>query len=498
MNLFHSRIILPFLAQSDKHRQRSAFCIDEQTFSYAQLSVRTASLFQRIQEMNGSTVAIMTHDHIDTYAAIWACWLCGKNYVPLNPNSPADLNNRIKNQVALAGIIDSSEATIWPDANEQDIYRMLERASAFVQDDNSTAYILFTSGTTGVPKGVPITFGNIAAFTDAFYRMGYTLTEEDRVLQMFELTFDLSVMSYLIPQLHGACVYTIPQGRIKFSYIFELMDEQQLTVALMVPSMLNFLRPYFKEIDCPAMRYSLFCGEALHLDVLDEWSACVPNARIDNVYGPTENTIFCTYYTYVRNSDNPHHNGILTIGASMAHSICTVMKDDDTPAAINEIGELCLSGKQLTPGYLNNTELNETAFFNYHNGEESIRYYRSGDLCRLSEKGQLMYAGRKDTQVKIQGFRVELSEVEFQAKKALTEKTSAVAFTMENTQGINEIFLVIEKANLDEAELKETLKKSLPAYMIPKTIYFMDEFPLNVNGKIDRKIIKQKFTAHAL
>ena len=109
-----------------------------------------------------------------------------------------------------------------------------------------------------------------------------------------------------------------------------------------------------------------------------------------------------------------------------------------------------------------------------------------------------MYAGRKDTQVKIQGFRVELSEVEFQAKKALTEKTSAVAFTMENTQGINEIFLVIEKANLDEAELKETLKKSLPAYMIPKTIYFMDEFPLNVNGKIDRKIIKQKFTAHAL
>jgi acyl-coenzyme A synthetase/AMP-(fatty) acid ligase len=109
-----------------------------------------------------------------------------------------------------------------------------------------------------------------------------------------------------------------------------------------------------------------------------------------------------------------------------------------------------------------------------------------------------MYAGRKDTQVKIQGFRVELSEVEFQAKKVLSEKTNAVAFTQENQQGIHEIFLVIECDTINQDSLKESLKSSLPAYMLPKSIFTLAEFPLNVNGKIDRKNIKQQFSAHAL
>ena len=109
-----------------------------------------------------------------------------------------------------------------------------------------------------------------------------------------------------------------------------------------------------------------------------------------------------------------------------------------------------------------------------------------------------MYAGRKDTQVKIQGFRVELSEVEFQAKKALSDKTNTVAFTLENNQGIHEIFLVVESETVEDHALKEALKNTLPAYMLPKSIFALAEFPLNVNGKVDRKTIKEKFTAHAL
>jgi acyl-CoA synthetase (AMP-forming)/AMP-acid ligase II len=276
------------------------------------------------------------------------------------------------------------------------------------------------------------------------------------------------------------------------------MDEHQLTIALMVPSMLNFLRPYFNEIDCPKMRYSLFCGEALHLDILEEWAACVPNARIDNVYGPTENTIFCTYYTYNRTGNNPHQNGILTIGKSMCNSTCTVMNESDQPAAANIVGELCLAGEQLTPGYLNNPELNANAFFSANTSESSTRYYRSGDLCFVGDDGQLMYVGRKDTQVKIQGFRVELSEVEFQAKKALGDKSQTVAFTRENAQGINEIFLVIEQDTIDESAIKETLKSKLASYMIPKRVFALGSFPLNVNGKIDRKQIKQLLAEHAV
>ena len=498
MYLFHSRVITPFICGSDSHASRNAFCFDEQFKSYEELRIRISTLSERIARMRGETVAIITHDALDTYAAIWACWMNGKNYVPLNPNSPVDLNERIKSQVPLAGIIDATETAHWPNLQTDQVDICFQQAALNKQNDSDVAYILFTSGSTGVPKGVPITFGNIAAFVDAFYNMGYTVTENDRVLQMFELTFDLSVMSYLLPQLHGACVYTIPQGRIKFSYIFELMDEHQLTIALMVPSMLNFLRPYFDEIDCPKMRYSLFCGEALHLDILEEWAACVPNARIDNVYGPTENTIFCTYYTYNRTENNPHQNGILTIGKSMCNSTCTVMNESDQPAAANEIGELCLAGEQLTPGYLNNPELNANAFFSANTSESLTRYYRSGDLCFVGDDGQIMYVGRKDTQVKIQGFRVELSEVEFQAKKALGDKSQTVAFTLENAQGINEIFLVIEQDSINESAIKETLKSKLASYMIPKRVFALGSFPLNVNGKIDRKQIKQLLAEHAV
>jgi D-alanine--poly(phosphoribitol) ligase subunit 1 len=492
---FYKDVISPFLHSSELFAERPAFCIDEKLYSYNQLKERIELLYSLVINSKSEVVGIFTHDHIDTYASIWAIWLAGKSYVPLNPNSPQDLNDRIKNQLDLDLILDANQtSTLQSTSSDKDFWHSID---ADVFDDNKIVYVLFTSGSTGVPKGVPITGGNLAGFVDAFWKMGYQLSEQDKGLQMFELTFDLSVMSYLIPQLKGGCVYTVPKDCLKFAYIFDLLTEQELTLALMVPSMLKLLRPYFDEIECPKLKYSLFCGEALHAELIESWSKCIPNARIDNVYGPTENTIFCTYYTYQRGQHVEAHNGVLSIGVSMPNNSCKVFNDDLQLAEPNQIGELCLAGVQLTPGYHKNDELNSMAFFIYDDKEsgEKIRYYKTGDLCIQLIDGNINYIGRKDSQVKIQGFRVELSEIEFQAKSAFDSFKNLVCIVIEDKNSNNEIYLVIEGQPFDLTHLKGHLKETLPWYMIPKDILFMETFPLNTSGKIDKKAIKNNLTS---
>jgi D-alanine--poly(phosphoribitol) ligase subunit 1 len=427
---------------------------------------------------------------LDTYASIFAIWSTGKTYVPLNPGTSAERNKSIIDQIGIKTILNSDETICLV---SQDFESSVELLKSYIYKpdfDSQLAYVFFTSGSTGVPKGVMITKKNVASFVKAFWAMGYDVSEKDRFLQMFELTFDLSVMSYLIPLLKGACIYTIPKGQVKYSYIYELMDEKELTMALMVPSILNYLRPYFNEIDCPKMRYSLFCGEALNSQIVEEWSNCVPNARIDNVYGPTEDTIFCTYYTYKRESENDTHNGVLSIGKSMLNNLSIIFNDENTQSAINEIGELCLAGAQLTPGYFNNSSLNQIMFFNTYYKGINTRFYRSGDLCLLRENGNIVYVGRKDSQVKIQGYRVELLEVEYYARKAIKGKFLLVALVIENSVGNNEVAIVFESQTFDIAIVKEYMQSKLPSYMVPTQYYFIKPFPLNINGKIDRKNLK--------
>lgn len=487
--MFNKYIAGQFLDTTLKYSQNNAFCINEEYFSYTIFIQRIAAIAISLQNNAETDIALVANDDLDTYAAIFAIWLTGKMYVPINPDTPVERNQNIIDQVCIKTILNSSETAALPSPDFETSVSWLETCAKGTDFDNQLAYIFFTSGSTGTPKGVMITKKNVAAFVEAFWAMGYDINENDRCLQMFELTFDLSVMSYLIPLLKGACVYTIPKDKIKYSYIFELMDEKELTIALMVPSILNYLRPYFSEIDCPKMKYSLFCGEALHTQIIEEWADCVPNARIDNVYGPTEDTVFCTYYTFKRNEENDSHNGVLSIGKPMLNNLAVVFSDAGRPADVDETGELCLAGLQLTPGYFNNSRLNAEQFFTTNHTGGDTRFYRTGDLCIQRQNGNIDYAGRKDSQVKIQGFRIELSEVEFHAKKAINGQTALVALAVPNKAGNNEIAIVMESAKIDVDDLKNYMISKLPPYMVPTQYHFIKPFPLNMNGKIDKRAL---------
>lgn len=482
-----------------KHPDRNAFFIKNKYYTYSDLAGIVAGIKDKIDQLpQNSTklIGVTTFDDIQTYSSILAILFSGNGFVPINPEYPIDRNK---------SIIDKSEVNIILSSNIGDNVKELDslegvtviNTSELEQSckkltlpeipDTEIAYLLFTSGSTGVPKGVPISRADLNSFVDAFYALGYNLTTEDRCLQMFDLTFDLSVTSYITPLCEGACVYTVPPGGIKYSYVYSLLEEQELTFALMVPSIITYLRPYFKEIKLEKLRWSMFCGEALYDDIITEWAACIPNAKIQNVYGPTEATIYCLTYDWMR-ENHKSFNGIVCIGKPMENMQSIIVDENFNEVSKGEKGELCLSGGQLTPGYWKNPEKNSEAFFTKNLEGQEIKFYRTGDLAFIDENDDFMFCGRIDHQVKVQGFRVELSEIEHYTREFLKGE-NVVAIAAQNVSGTTQIHLFLENYNGDVREIENYLKLKLPKYMVPSTFNNLPLFPLNVNGKIDRKAL---------
>ena len=492
---FEEYILKPLTESIGKFGDKNAFCINGTFYSYHHFAERVSAIRMAIRALqtNEPVFALAFHDDIDSYASIFALWMEGKAYVPLHPNQPLERNLNIIAQVECSNVLDSAEHSAF--ANQGVNIITTSRCSYtanFINDwvdasEDDLAYILFTSGSTGVPKGVPLSRKNLAAFVKAFWDLGYELNENDCCLQCFDLTFDLSVMSYLVPLLRGACVYTIPYDVVKYFAIAQTMMEHQLTFALMTPSTIQYLRPYFEEFEFSAMRYSLFCGEALPTDVAMEWSRCLPNAEIDNVYGPTEDTIFCTTYRLRKDGNNVEHNGVLSIGTSMSSGKVIVVDDNKHEVKGDDVGELCLSGDQLTQGYWRNPEKNAEAFWI---ADDGTRYYNSGDLCFYGEGGNINFVGRKDSQVKINGFRIELSEIEFHARQFLGD-TLVLVLAYTNSEGTQSLAMFIESEEQDNQPLQDYLSSKMPSYMMPTKYIYVPKFPVNSSNKIDRSSLKK-------
>lgn len=486
------------------HRTRPAFHIEGASHTYADLIAAITRIRVHVRNVaaeNERVIGIVANNDLDTYASIIACWFEGRAYMPLAPGTPVERNNQV---IAGSGVLtllaSATTELLVPggkvhrtDALHRSAHEDLNIPTA---SESDLAYLLFTSGTTGQPKGVPITLGNLGGFLRANVALGAVPEAGDRCLQMFELTFDLSVVSYLLPLLHGACVYTVPKDSIKYAAIAEIIEDHAITHALMVPSIINFMRPYLPEVNAGSLRYSLFCGEALHADLAAAWAACASNATIMNVYGPTEHTIYCTHTTYQRGGPNKEHHGVWSIGRAMQGSLLVVRDENGGLHERDAEGELCLSGLQLTPGYWNDPQRTAEAFFHAERSGHEVRFYRTGDLCRIDADGDILYMGRLDQQVKVQGYRVELAEIEHYAQQFLNGPR-AVALAVVNATGNTEIGLVVETdGEVATLELTGHLRHRLPAYMVPTLIKRVPAFPLNVNGKTDRKALhRQVFTS---
>lgn len=477
----------------------AAFNFSGNQYTYGNFSQAISNVRALIRSNCGPEekhIGILAEDDLLTYASIVAVWFEGKAYVPILGDTPRDRIKSTVDQAELKTILSSKGTSAVISERllgTKDIPNVKLDLTPLPNRATDLAYIIFTSGSTGTPKGVPITVSNLGAFAQAFDNKGISINHRDRCLQMFDLTFDFSVMAYLIPLLKGACLYPVPKGVIKYTTIFEMMEDHELTVAPMVPSILNYLRPYFEEIHLPAMRYSIFCGEALYLEVCEEWGKCLPNAELINYYGPTEATVFCTQYNFRRQGLNKAHNGVLSVGTGMKGTEILIIGHDDQELTTGEVGEICLAGTQVTPGYWNDTEgRNSTSFFQYTQNGHEVRYYKTGDLAYKDSDGDIMYVGRVDHQVKIQGFRIELAEVEYHAR-AYLGTANVVALVTEDEARNNELDLIVEGLHADVDGLSEYLSSKMAAYMQPRSIKCIEEIPLSANGKFDRVALKKSF-----
>ena len=494
--MFNEFVLLPVTEVAKKHANHNAFCINGRFFSYAQFEETVSKIRKAIKTLGGTpeNIGLVANDDLETYASIFAIWLEGHAYVPLQPDQPAERIQEIILQAEINWVVDSSGSQLTAGTKTIRSSNLMFESldlDPTPASESMLAYILFTSGSTGKPKGVPITRGNVGSFMKSFMEVGFKTDHTQRCLQCFDLTFDVSVQSYLVPLTTGGCAYTVPHDQIKYSYVYGLMEEHQLTFGAMAPSMLRYLRPYFDEIDLPWMKYCILTAEACPLELLKEWSNCIPNAEIFDFYGPTEATIYCTYYEYSRTGSNKVHNGMLSIGKPMNGLRGVIIDEARNVVEAGQKGELCISGGQVAPGYWNNPEKSMEAFVELQIGGVATRFYRTGDLCYVDDGGDIMYSGRIDFQVKIQGYRIELGEIEHHAREAIDGR-NAVAVAFQGAAENTEIALFMETQPTEVATVLDHLKSRIPSYMVPSKMISVETFPLNANGKIDRNALNRR------
>lgn len=350
-------------------------------------------------------------------------------------------------------------------------------------------YVIFTSGSTGIPKGVAITHRGVINYIE-WVENTFSFTSNDSIGNQAPFYFDNSILDIYTMVKTGATLYLIP--RILFSQpvrLLEYMKENCVNSIFWVPSalmMVSRLRA-FKNVDLSdTLKRVLFCGEVMPTKQLNIWRQNIPNAVYANLYGPTEITDACTCYVINREFQGEE---TLPIGNAITNTEILVLDESDQLVVRpDEVGELCVRGAGLAVGYYNNPDRTKEVFVqNPLNKVFHEIIYRTGDLVKYNNRGELVYISRKDFQIKKAGHRIELGEIEA-AVSSLDNVTACCCIYDEQHSRI----ILFLDYDIKKEDINVKLSTLLPDYMLPDRVIYIEKLPLNANGKIDRKVLKEK------
>lgn len=474
-------------------------CLEEpgRVWRYGELLERAAGLATAWDRADpGRAPVALLCDHSFTgYAAMAAALVSGRPYVPLHPGLPAA---RIPSLVRACGcrlaVADAERAGAVRDllaAGGATLVSGLDSPSTATLRacaDSPAAYVLFTSGSTGEPKGV--TVGSAAVDTYcAAARTLFPLHPDDRCTQLFDLSFDLSVHDVVSTFLAGACL-VIDRKRQHIDPVGFAADAR-ISAWFSVPSVLAMARAYrrLQPGVLPDLRLALFCGEPLPVPLAQDFLAAAPRAEAFNLYGPTEATIAITAHRLDRSALAGASEPWVPIGHPFPGSECLVVDESGQTVSRGAEGELWLGGPQLAEGYLGAPDLTERQFVSARfAGQASGRWYRSGDRVATSDDEGLLFRGRLDDQVKIGGHRIELGEIE-NVLRATGLVSEVAAFAMPGPDGGQRLACAVAGPLAPVEQILAAARAQLAAYMVPSRLLVFDALPRSAHGKLDRRAL---------
>ena len=483
---------------------KTAFADAEARLTYGQLwdTARRAgtAISRRLGGARREPVFVCIGRNVGSIAAFWAVAASGNFYVPIDPSLPDQRLRDIFETMTPRLVVTTQEDTrplpfteaetvsLAELAGEAPDGALLDRVAEEVLDTDPL-YCIFTSGSTGVPKGVLVSQRSVIdmaeQFTDAF-RLG----PENIYGNQAPFDFDVSVKDIFLAVKNGGTVEILEKPLFSMpKRLVERMEEREVNTVIWSVSAMKILSALrtFDVLVPGRLRLVMFSGEALPCKVLNDWASHLPEARFVNLYGPTEITCNCTYYEIDRTFADTE---AIPIGRPFRNTGILLLDGDEPVTEPGRTGEICVTGTCLALGYYRNGERTAAAFC--QNPTQTAwpeRMYRTGDLGAWNDRGELLFLGRADSQVKHMGFRIELGELEI-AASAVAGVTSACCLY---DHGREQLCLFYQGPEKMDRELLGALKKALPRFMVPARIYYLEKLPENRTGKIDRAALRRTY-----
>ena len=477
--------MIDLITQFEKHARaapdRAALVIGDQVVSYGELSHLSDLIAHRIYQLTQGENKPVASDfgrNLMGFASFLGILKAGAIYVPIAPNAPEEETRSKFNRLKPALILSELDLETRDEARAPFNYKQ--------PPADRLAYMMFTSGSTGSPKAVPISHGNLSHYLGNFHDL-YPLKPDDRCSQLFDLTFDLSIHDMAVTWSAGASLHVPEGGRILLAG--EMSRVQEMTVWFSVPSVIALLHRFkaLKQKNFSNLRLALFCGEALPGQLAAQFQEAAPHAQLVNLYGPTETTIAITHHPI---EPDLAPTGIVPIGTPFPGQNAFPIDEDGRISPAEEAGELCLSGNQICRGYEFNEEETNRSFFQNSNLSPSP-IYRTGDLVQRNPEGMLYFLGRRDDQVKIRGHRIELATVDAALTAAFGYPALTLAWPKDDTGLPTGLICYLEGILPERKDRLKRLSSQLSPEMIPKDWHSLPSLPRNKNGKLDRKALMQ-------